>query len=86
MNPLRVLVFISKITNTNKLTWNPSYVHEANFIIHFCSSNGKNSTLIEQDDLNMAEDNQVTFPSDVTIMFVLSMAVLYWLSALENNQ
>ena len=44
-------------------TWNPSYVQLANFMVQDCWSKGKNSTLISQEDLKMAELSQVTLPS-----------------------
>ena len=44
---------------------------------HFCSSKGKNSTLMEQEERKMADESHVTFPSEVTMMLVLRMALLY---------
>jgi hypothetical protein len=41
------------------------------FMAQICSSKGKNSTSMAQEDLNIAELSQVTSPRDVTITFVL---------------
>jgi hypothetical protein len=53
--------------------------------VQFCSSKGKYSTFIWQDDLKIAELSQVKLPLYFTITFVLRMAWLYWLSALEGK-
>lgn len=48
---IRFVVRAQSIKGFLVLTKYPSYVHEPNFIIHVCSSNGKYSTSISQKDL-----------------------------------
>jgi hypothetical protein len=55
-------------------------------MIQICSSNGKNSTFIWQDDLKIALERNVTCPAFDTMTLVLSTALLYWLSALESEK
>ena len=54
-----------------RFSWKPSYVHDANTIVQFCSSNGKYLTSTAHELRNITIDNHVTLPSDVTMTFVL---------------
>lgn len=54
-------------------TLNPSYVQLPNFNTHVCSSNGKNSTSISHDDLNMAGGFHSTRPTWYMVALVASV-------------
>lgn len=54
-------------------TLNPSYVQLPNFNTHVCSSNGKNSTSISHDDLNMAGGFHSTSPMWYMVALVASV-------------
>lgn len=54
-------------------TLNPSYVQLPNFNTHVCSSNGKNSTSISHDDLNMAGGFHSTSPTWYMVALVASV-------------
>ena len=57
-------------------TEHPSYVHDDHFILQIWTSKGKYSTEIMQLDLKMPCESQITVPSEMTITFVLMMALL----------
>ena len=62
----------------NHYTWNPSNVQLANFMEQTCWSNGKYSTSMKQEDLNMAELSHVTPPSEEIITLVLNIPIQYF--------
>lgn len=75
----------SRSSASTLLTWKPLQVHEPNFMMQLCSSNGKYSTLISQEDLQIAGGFQETFPSNVTIAFVIRVTSQFP-SALQTNK
>ena len=64
-------------------TWNPSYVHDPNFITQVCSSKGKYSTSISHEDLQMAGGFHSTSPLYHKVAFVASVTSKFP-SALKN--
>jgi hypothetical protein len=58
------------------LTEHPSYVHDAHLSLQICTSKGKYSTEMSQLDLKMPCDSHTTSPVELTITFVLMMALL----------
>ena len=62
-----------------------SYVHDENFKVHRCSSNGKYLTLMSHELWNMAIESNFTTPFDDTITFVLMVDLYEETSALQGK-